>query len=437
MHCTHEACNQGGSLFYLRAYGPAILPGLVTDHRNGTYDFTFLPLDEGSYTVEVVLAFSHPPHFSEFPLETITEPIYEGYMLPGFPLLISVGYGSSDAVVSSPEEALPWCTKSDILESSPYSPVENGRWVVKEMMSERDFSLATHLTNVSLDGYQRGDNSIGFHMEYRPTKCSLMDEAFLKNVQNLARCTTRQGNREPKPKRRLQIVLAGDSNMRMQSEVFEKENFLGLAPTFSYVSTLGGVNDATVIARVKTAVSMLRERDALYDIPTSYVIILNSGLHDIGFLCGGEQYGIIPDYAARGDARCVDTYRKRLREFAQELQKLPSVLTVFQTSTAAWPKWGVYGAAWLPNVTQPMPFTPDFAHYFNEVAWEVMRELDIPVMDAYWMTSSRPDHRESTDINLLSGKMAHAGPEVYDVLTRKWMMMVFETLCGAPYQWVV
>jgi hypothetical protein len=91
-------------------------------------------LDEGSYAVEVVLTFSHPPPFAAFPLEKFTAPVYEGYMLPGFPLFVSAEYsnGSSDtAAVSFPEESLPVCTKSDILESSIYSAVENGRWVIK------------------------------------------------------------------------------------------------------------------------------------------------------------------------------------------------------------------------------------------------------------------------------------------------------------------
>jgi hypothetical protein len=35
IHCSHKACRHGGSLFFIRAYGPAILPGLYTDHRNG------------------------------------------------------------------------------------------------------------------------------------------------------------------------------------------------------------------------------------------------------------------------------------------------------------------------------------------------------------------------------------------------------------------
>jgi hypothetical protein len=446
-HCSHEACHQGGSLFYLRAYGPAILPGLVTDHRNGTYDFTFLPLDEGGYTVEVVLTFSHPPPLSAFPLEKSTEPaVYEGYMLPGFPLFLSAGrsYSSANSAVSLSDEPLPVCTKSDILESGPYSAVENGRWVVKEKMIERSFSLSNHAnTNVSLDGYQRGTNSLGIHMEYRPTKCSLLDEATLKDGQTLAKWMQRnQGSHQgvtqkPKPKRRLGIVLAGDSNMMMQAQLFYRESFLGLALIPSYLNTHYGINNAGVIAFIKESVSSLLERDAQQDIPTSYVIVLNSGLHDIMQLCGSDHFGLKIDFEARGDARCADTYRSRLKEFAQELQKLPSVLTFFQTSTAAWPKYGVYGAAWLPNVTQALPFTSDFAHYFNEIAWDVMGELDIPVMDTYWMTYSRPDHRESTDTNTLAGKMAHAGPEVYDVLVRQWVMMILETLCASPYQWVI
>jgi hypothetical protein len=311
-------------------------------------------------------------------------------MLPGFPLLISAEYssGSSNLAVSVSDEPLPVCTQSDILESSLYSALENGRWVVKEkMMIERSFSLSNHAnTSVSLDGYQRGTNSLGIHMDYRPTKCSLLDQAALQDGQTLAKCQQHQDNHQgskPKPKRRLHIVLAGDSNLRLQADVFAKEKCLGAPLGFSLINTQGGINDAEVIALRKEVISWLLERDAQQDIPTSYVVIFNSGLHDIGYGCGSEQYGTKIDYKARGDAPCVDTYRRRLKEFAQDLQKLPSVLTVFQTSTAAWPKWGVYGAAWLPNVTQALPFTPDFAHHFNEIAWEVMKELDIPVMDAW------------------------------------------------------
>jgi hypothetical protein len=44
----------------------------------------------GTIQVEVVLAFSRPPPWSDFPVQH--EPAYEGYLLPGFPLLnVSVG----------------------------------------------------------------------------------------------------------------------------------------------------------------------------------------------------------------------------------------------------------------------------------------------------------------------------------------------------------
>jgi hypothetical protein len=59
----------------------------VTDHGNGTYDVTFFRSIR-DYTVEVVLAFSRPPPWSDFPVQD--EPAYEGYLLPGFPLQVNV-----------------------------------------------------------------------------------------------------------------------------------------------------------------------------------------------------------------------------------------------------------------------------------------------------------------------------------------------------------
>jgi hypothetical protein len=232
----------------------------------------------------------------------------------------------------------------------------------------------------------------------------------------------------------LHFVFAGDSNLNLQKHLFMEMSFFGAPPSFSSIGVFGGLHDAKVIAGIKESVSSLLKRDAQEDIPTSYVVILNSGLHDILHTCGTDVFGHNIDYEKKGDARCADTYRTRLKEFAQELQKLPSVLTVFQTTTAAWPKWGVYGAVWAPDATQPMPYNTDFIHYFNEIAWEVMKELDIPVMDTYWMTYSRPDHREADAYNALTAKMAHGGPEAYDVLERKWMMMILETLCDSPFQ---
>jgi hypothetical protein len=72
--------------------------------------------------------------------------------------------------------------------------------------------------------------------------------------------------------------------------------------------------------------------------------------------------------------------------------------------------------------------TPCFSGFFNDIAWQVMAEMNVLVMDAYWLTLSRPDHRETLHDNILGARLAHAGPEVYSVLVRKWAMMILEVL---------
>jgi hypothetical protein len=430
VRCTHEECQNGGSLFYVRAYGPAILPGEVVDHGNGVYDVTFLPLDEGVYTVEAVLTFSKSPAFSTFPLEKFTEPVYEGYMLPDFPLTVSVvttpELSTRDFSTVSEEGPLRLCNAGDILDSGPRSAIQKGRWVVQERMIDRPFSLSSHFRNASLDGYERGENSLGIRMEYRPTHCSLLDEATFKDIRTSTKCRELHSGTSP---RYWRIIMIGDSNMRAQYALFGREAFFNRWPFVNYLSTMDGI-----VARLPVIRELLREllvEDEQNAYPTDSVVLFNTGLHDILFLCGNNYFNFdsTGSFEKRTLARCADTYRQKLTEFVHLMKEFTSVMTVFQTTTAAWPKWGVYGAAWLPNITQPLPFTPDFAKYFNDIAWDVMKKEGIPVMDTYWMTYSRPDHREVTETNKLSGKMAHAGPEVYSVLVRQWMMMMLQVFC--------
>jgi hypothetical protein len=49
------------------------------------------------------------------------------------------------------------------------------------------------------------------------------------------------------------------------------------------------------MANVKMTVRILRPRKQeknFHDIPTSYVVIFNSGLHDVIHLCGSEYFGL-------------------------------------------------------------------------------------------------------------------------------------------------
>jgi hypothetical protein len=82
-----------------------------------------------------------------------------------------------------------------------------------------------------------------------------------------------------------------------------------------------------------------------------------------------------------------------------------------------------------------MPNDANTVEYFNKIAWDVIHEkFRFPMMDAFWMSLSRPDHRSLFGNLRLGGNMAHAGPEVYSVLARKWVMMILETVCPANYE---
>lgn len=435
VRCSHKACQHGGSLFYVRAYGPAILPGLVTDHRNGTYDVIFYPMDEGIYTVEVVLTFSNPPPFSGFPMKKkFTEPAYEGYMLPSFPLTLSVTerepYSSTSPL--KPQGSLPLCTMSDLLESSSTSALETGRWVVAEKMIDRPFSqdsdLGDHNGNITLDGYQRGDNSIGVRMDYRPANCTLLDETAVTSARILEECMEKS-ELDFSSSRQLHIVFVGDSNTQRQwNWARDAAGIFGGKVKYTYVDLKDGIN--WMLPRASQDLSNLHNSDRKAGISDHYIVIMNSGLHDISLLCGGEYFGLHIDFSARGVGRCIDAYRSLLRDFARVMKSFPSALTVFQTTTASWPKWGAFGNAWPASEKQPLPFSSSFVEQFNAIAWEVMTEFDIPIMDAYWLTFSRPDHREADANNSISQKMVHAGPEIYSVLVRKWAMLALETICG-------
>jgi hypothetical protein len=442
IHCSHEACQHGGSLLYIRAYGPAILPGQYTDHRNGTYDVTFLPLDAGIYTVEVVLTFSNPPAFSEFPVAVRREPAYEGYMLPGFPAAVSVkggGSSSSDSGVHSVvDPPLPLCTMSQLLETGPSSAVQTGRWLVREKNIERisnyNHTPSSNNSNddINLDDYEEGYNSLGVHMEYRPTKCSLLDEAAIRGNNMLQQCrqtSMQNGVAEQAPRMMLRVIFIGDSNIAKQYVWAGSNAVIGGHFRYSVIVTNRGINER--LPEIKTEIAELLRNDQRQgpSMQYQYVVIFNSGLHDILFLCGSNHWGLRINYTARGDARCADLYREKLTELVRAIQQIPSVLTVFQTTTAAWPKWGTFGGSWPAAKKQPMPFTTSFVEYFNEIAWDIMREMRIPVMDTYWLTLSRPDHREVSEDNNIKNKMCHAGPQVYSVLVRKWFMMILESIC--------
>jgi len=124
----------------------------------------------------------------------------------------------------------------------------------------------------------------------------------------------------------------------------------------------------------------------------------------------------------------VDEYRALLRDFADAIKEFPAELKVFQSTTAAWPKYGNFGIAWEQN-PQRMPLVSDFSAVFNEIAFEVLADYKkdgIDIVDGYWITYPRPDNREIGDIG---NKLSHPGVEVLSAMTRTWAMLVIDRVC--------
>jgi hypothetical protein len=271
--------------------------------------------------------------------------------------------------------------------------------------------------DITLNGYAEEYNSLGVRTEYRPTKCSLLDVAAVRGNKVLQQCLQTSTQNATTI---LRLILLGDSNMREQIKWAEGHAVIGAHLPHSFIMAWGGLNpNLPAIQKEIKKILLNDQRQGQYQ----YVVIFNSGLHDIKFLCKSNR-------KARGyTARCGDLYRKKLTQLVKLIQQIPSHLTVFQTTTAAWHKWGMFGNYWPAAQKQEMPFTTSFVEYFNEIAWDIMREMKVPIMDTYWLTLSRPDHREVNNLNSINMKMIHAGPQVYSVLVRKWFMMILEAVC--------
>ncbi|KAL3919435.1 MAG: hypothetical protein SGARI_007209 [Bacillariaceae sp.] len=141
-----------------------------------------------------------------------------------------------------------------------------------------------------------------------------------------------------------------------------------------------------------------------------------------------------PTLLDSGTFSCVAEYRNIMQDFVLQIQQFPASLKVFQTSTAAWPKYGNWGIEWQDNNPQNMPLVSDFVHRFNEIAVDVINEMNrksspkneiIHMMDGYWMTYARPDNREIGDIGK---KLSHAGDEVLSVMARMWSKMIVDAI---------
>jgi hypothetical protein len=353
--CSLDECSQGGSLFFVRAYGPAVLAGRVHDNKDGTYRIEIVPHDPGSYTVEVVLTFSNPPSFGQFPLpSTEPQPAYEGYLLPDFPLpLLVVPNNQKGKRGPSDRKSLPLCTVEQLTESSTTSAWEKARWVVTDKINHpRHIDFAKLHEEVSFVGYEESYNSLGIQMEYQRDDCQILPKFSPKDrtpKNPLHECTKTKGP--------LHFIFVGDSNMRLQRDVFETA-FLGLSEDqmrkshynehnlrASYFDLTGGFlrchligdNDHNV-TRLFEAV--LARADPSLNPPERYVVVFNTGMHDIHRLCSHEFESDRVSYLGESATdttqgfHCVQDYRMAVETLARIVSKFPAQLSIFQSTTA-------------------------------------------------------------------------------------------------------
>ncbi|CAB9496053.1 expressed unknown protein [Seminavis robusta] len=450
-----EDCASGGALFFVRAYGPAVLTGHVQDNKDGSYKITLLPKDPGPYTLEVVLTFSNPDHMGQFPLpDRQPEPAYEGYLLPGFPIPFLVVDGDKEEYKSNNGEShksLPVCEMERLLETSATSAWEKARWVVTDKINQPNHVDDHHYKDtVTFPGYEVSQNSLGIMMDYRHDTCRILPHIAPKHPQNpLNKCTEANGP--------LHFIFIGDSNMRLQRNLFETM-FLGLPEDqreksrynehmirASYHDLTGGAlrcnliggNDKNVTRFFQT---ILARKDEKLEKPERYVVLFNTGMHDIHRLCSHEfaadrltYLGDAATDASKG-FHCVMHYRYAIEGLATEVLNFPADLRVFQSTTAGWPKYGNWGVFWPTEGAQNMPVATEFIDFFNDIAYEVMKDSfpTIPVMDGYWVSYARPDNREvsSAKKKALEKKLSHPGVEVVSAMLRTWTTIVAQSeLC--------
>ena len=181
-----EECKQGGSLFYVRAYGPSIITGKVSDNGDGTYRAIFYPTDPGRYTVEVVLEFSEKPEFDTFPV---------GVMIPNwrtragccldFPckLLSRRPRETTVTMVTTPRLLPPptigpgaTLTTSLRPTQTVAGPKADGRsWTMSG--PSIIVKLPPDGNGVSYLGYQHGLNSLGVKLKYENNDCRVLTYA--------------------------------------------------------------------------------------------------------------------------------------------------------------------------------------------------------------------------------------------------------------------
>ena len=333
-------------------------------------------------------------------------------LLAGFPTSLQVVEPTeSSSRITTTGDRRPACAARHLYEYDTTSALPKGRWKVSHLIRGRG-QVPDSSNRTSYNAYRYGLGSVGFQMDYMYNDCDLAPLSFLMN----------QSTHLP-DKSRTTIVFIGDSTMRNQHLLFEE--LFGKILSSVYLKTNDGllVRMPEIIAGLQD----LTQRHHKGELDNIY-ILFNAGLHEIDILCNQEFIKSRQRVISIPDANfsCTDQYYSILVSLTQRVLHVPSALSVFQSTSAGWLRWGNYGFAWNPTRTQLYPEAPQACADFNGIAYDVMDEYDVPVIDSFWLTRARSDHREIDKNNGRGKKMVHAGQELNEVLLRQWMSLVLQ-----------
>jgi hypothetical protein len=433
VQCQNEdVCSKGHSMFFLRAYGPSIISGeAVKVKGSSSYNLRFQFLDSGVYTVEAVVSFSNAPSFDTFPLaENRIPPDYEGYLLPGFPLIVTVPPISKNEPDPSQTR---WCSFDELTESSTNSTLQKARWKVTSKLNGIGYKGSSSPQPISDMGYKQTIHSLGIQMAYKYfSGCAILPRAaYAKRQGNnnpLSKCSKQEGSLPPQ---NLQVIFIGDSVMRLQKDTFEE--YVGHMKNVkvSFVELYGGYRRC----EKKGTDIQAHFNDIMRRQPNDLkVVLFNTGLHDIHRLCGQEFQKDRYEYLNHDqlDAKtftCTKEYEAIMEDFVAMVKRFPADLRIFQSTTAGWPKYGNFGVDWPTNNGQSLPLAPDTVSRFNDIAYGVLSKHrgDIHIMDGFWITYARPDNRE---IGSTGKKLSHPGFEVLSFMTRIWSQLIVTKVCN-------
>lgn len=164
-----------------------------------------------------------------------------------------------------------------------------------------------------------------------------------------------------------------------------------------------------------------------------FIVIYNLGLHEFQNRCA--LFGQAAKRVKPNPGPCVDFYQNDVANMTNLVTSNRALVKLWESTTAGWHRWGVFGVAWPQKAGQNFPIDPNLCHDLNRVAWDVVHKSNMKVMDTYWLTLPRADHREviDKDASRTSYKLVHFGPEVYLSLLRQITMIALEALMnGQP-----